>query len=101
MSQDIQKPEVPEEDDELIYLEDEDGTEVAFEYLDSIEFRKKEYIILSPVDEEDDGIVILEVEPPEEEGGEETYYGVEDQSVLDGVYKIFKERFKDVIDFGD
>ena len=101
MSQDKQKPEVPEADDELIYLEDEYGTEVAFEYLDSIEFKGKEYIILSPVDEEDDGIVILEVEPPEEEGGEETFYGVEDERVLDGVYKIFRERFKDVIDFGD
>ena len=101
MSQDKQKPEVPEADDELIYLEDEDGTEVAFEYLDSIEFKGKEYIILSLVDEEDDGIVILEVEPPEEEGGEETFYGVEDERVLDGVYKIFRERFKDVIDFGD
>ena len=101
MSQDKQKPEVPEEDDELIYLEDEDGTEVAFEFLDSITFREKEYIILSPVDEEDDGIVILEVEPPETEGGEETFYGVEDQTVLDGVYRIFRERFRDVIDFGD
>lgn len=92
---------VPEQDDDLIYLEDEDGSEVAFSYLDTITYQGREYIVLDPVDETDDGVVILEVEAPETPDGEETYYGVEDDAILNAVYERFKERFRGVIDFGD
>jgi hypothetical protein len=43
--------------------------------------------------------VILEVEPVDEEN--ENYLAVEDEAVLDAVYTIFKDRFKDVLAFED
>ena len=52
-----------------------------------------------PVDEESNEIVILQIQPVDEEN--ENYLAVEDEAVLDAVYGIFKERYKDVLNFAD
>ena len=44
-------------------------------------------------------MVILEVEPVDEET--ENYLSVNDDAVLNAVYDIFKERYKDVLTFED
>ena len=93
------KQEIPEEEDSIITLVDENGAETAFEYLDCIEYRDKEYLCLIPADEESSEIVILEVEPVDEEN--ENYLAVEDEAVLEAVYAIFKDRFKDILTFED
>ena len=49
--------------------------------------------------EETSEIVILAVEPVDEEN--ENYLAVEDQTILDAVYGIFKDRYKDVLLFDD
>ena len=86
-----------EEETSILTLTDENGEETEFEYLDCIEYEGKEYLVLLPM--EDDQIVILEVEPVDEEN--ENYIAVESEEVLDAVYEIFKERYKDVLTFGD
>ena len=55
--------------------------------------------MLLPADEESDEIVILAVEPVDEE--HENYLSVEDENTLNTVYEIFKDRFKDILDFAD
>ena len=91
---------LPEEEEEsTITLTDENGEEVEFEYLDCIEYEGKEYLCLIPADEESSEIVILEVEPVDEEN--ENYLAVEDEAILEAVYAIFKDRFKDVLTFED
>ena len=90
---------LPEEEEGILTLTDENGVQTQFEYMDSIEYEGKEYLVLLPMDEEDDEIVILEVEPVDEEN--ENYLAVEDEAVLMAVYEIFKEKFKDVLDFAD
>lgn len=42
-----------EERDNIIILFDENGKEVEFEYLGTVESDKKEYLVLSPLDAED------------------------------------------------
>ena len=91
--------ELMEEETSILSLTDENGQEVEFEYLDCIEYQGKEYLVLIPVDDEDGELVILEVEPVDEEN--ENYLSVDDDAVLEAVYAIFKERFKDVLVFGD
>ena len=86
-----------EEETSILTLTDENGQDVDFEYLDCIEYQGTEYLVLMPVDE--DAIVIMEVEPVDEEN--ENYLAVEDEAVLDAVYDIFKEKFKDVLTFED
>jgi len=88
-----------EEESSILTLTDEHGEEIAFEYLDCIEYEGKEYLVLLPVEEDSNQIVILEIEPVDEEN--ENYNAVEDEDILDAVYEIFKERYKDVLDFQD
>lgn len=90
---------VQEEESSIITFTDENGEEVAFEYLDCIEYQGKEYLCLLPAEEEASEIVILEVQPVDEEN--ENYLAVEDEAVLDGVYAIFKEHFKGILQFED
>lgn len=88
-----------EEETSIITLTDETGAESSFEYLDCIEYTGKEYLVLTPAEEEATEIVILEIEPVDEET--ENYVAVEDEAVLNAVYDIFKDRFKDVFTFAD
>ena len=90
---------IPEEEVSILTLTDENGVDTDFEYLDCIEYEGKEYLILLPLDDEENGIVILEVEPVDEEL--ENYLSVDDTAILDAVYGIFKERYKDVLEFED
>lgn len=90
---------VEEEDNGVLILTDEDGQDVSFEYLDSVDYQGKEYLVLMPYDEAETQIVILEVEPVDEEN--ENYLSVNDEAILDAVYDIFKERYKDVLTFED
>lgn len=92
-----------EELNNIIILNDEDGNEVQFEFLDLIELDGEEYVVLLPTDEdeEEDGeIVILKVEDTDSED-EESYVSVDDQEVLNKVFEIFKEKFKDEFNFID
>ena len=88
-----------DEEDSILTLTDENGEEMQFEYMDCIEYPGTEYLILMPLDEESAEIVILEIQPVDEEN--ENYVAVEDESVLEAVYGIFKERYKDVLNFAD
>ena len=90
---------LPEEEQNILTLTDENGVETAFEYLDVIEYKGEEYLILMPAEEDADEIVILLIEPVDEEN--ENYLAVEDEKTLAAVYEIFKERYKDVLTFAD
>ena len=92
-----------EEIDNIIVLNDENGEEVPFEFLDLIELDGEEYVVLLPVEEEDtdaDEVVILRLEDTESED-EESYVSVEDEEVLNKVFEMFKEKFKDEFNFVD
>ena len=85
-----------EEESSVLILTDENGEDITFEYLDCIQYQEIEYLVLTPAEEEGT-IVILQIEPVDEEN--ENYIAVEDEAVLDAVYSIFKERYKDVLTF--
>lgn len=91
-----------EELNNIIILNDEDGQEVQFEFLDLIEYNSEEYVILLPVEETEEAgeVVILKVEHTESEE-EESYVGVEDEEELNAVFAIFKDKFKDEFNFID
>ena len=96
-----------EENDELdniIILNDEEGNEVKFEFLDLIELDEEEYVVLLPVtdegDEEEGEVVILKLEDVEDDS-QESYVSVDNEETLNKVFEIFKERFKDDFDFVD
>lgn len=89
----------------IIILNDENGNEVKFEFLDLIEYESEEYVVLLPAveeGEEDDGeVVILKVDDSEENKDEESYVSVDDEATLTAVFEIFKEKFKEEFNFTD
>lgn len=103
MSEDLNN--VPEEEiDNIVVLNDEDGNEVEFEFLDLIEYEGEQYVVLLPTDESEDEeageVVILKLEDTESED-EESYVSVDDEDTLNAVFEIFKEKFKDEFNFID
>ena len=83
-----------EELDNIIILNDEDGNEVEFEFLDLIEYEGEEYVVLLPVEEEETEepgeVVILKLEDTESED-EESYVSVHVSISLKGerIYEKF------------
>ena len=91
--------------DNIVILNDEEGNEVRFEFLDLVELEDEEYVVLLPIaeegEEEEGEVVILKVEDTDEESDEESYVSVDDEETLNRVFEIFKEKFKDDFDFVD
>lgn len=95
-----------EELDNIVILNDENGNEVKFEFLDLVELDNEEYVVLLPIndegDEDEGEVVILKIEDNEDENSEEeSYVSVEDEEILNQVFEIFKEKFKNDFDFVD
>ena len=88
-----------EEETNIITFVDENGEDVEFEYMDCIEYEGKEYLALLPTEEDSNEIVILEIQPVDEEN--ENYVSVDDEATLEAVYGIFKEHYKDILNFED
>ena len=84
---------------EIITLEDDLGNEKDFEYLDTVDYDGDEYIILLPADEDEEQseVMILRVDSLDDE--DEVYSGIDDEGVLQAVFDIFKERYKEDFDF--
>lgn len=95
--------EFSEDESNIVILNDEDGNEIRFEFLDLIEYESEEYVVLLPVDDEgenEDGeVVILKLEDSETD--EESYVSVDDEDTLAAVFEIFKDKFKDEFNFTD
>ena len=100
MSEDVNN--VGEELDNIIILNDEEGNEVKFEFLDLIELDGEEFVVLLPTEEEEDSeeVVILKVEDSEDDEME-SYVSVDDEETLNTVFEMFKEKFKDEFNFVD
>ena len=81
----------------LITLEDEEGNEVEFEFLDIVEYDGEEYIVLIENDEDADEVVILKINPVDEET--EEYVSIEDENLLDKLFDIFKKKYEGEINF--
>ena len=103
MSEDINTPNNGEELDNIIILNDENGNEVKFEFLDLMEYEGEEYIIFLPTEEgeDNDEVVILKVEDVEDDPDMETYVSIDDEDTLNAVFEMFKEKFKDEFNFID
>ena len=88
--------------DGIIILNDEKGNEVKFEFLDLIEYKGEEYVVLLPLSEEEDNnegeVVILQLMYEDDDDVEE-YSSVDSEETLKNVFSIFKEKFKDEFNF--
>lgn len=94
-----------EERDDVVVLVDEDGEEVEFEHLDTIEMNGNEYVVLLPVGQEEeaeedvDEVVILRID--HNENGEDSFITIEDEEELNHVFDEFKNRMEEEYDFDE
>lgn len=81
----------------LITLEDEDGNEVEFEFLDVVEYDNDEYIVLIENQEEADEVVILKINALDEDT--EEYISIDDEELLEKLFDLFKQKYEGDIEF--
>ena len=77
---------------DFVTLIDEDGNEVEFEHIDTVEYNGVTYLAFIPAEisiEEDAEVVIMQIV---EENGEELLEAVEDDEIADAVFNIVMER---------
>lgn len=81
-----------EQETNNILLVDNDGNEIEFEYIDSVEYSGNEYVVLVQLDDDSDDTeaVILRVEKGEED--KESYVGIDDENELNAVFELFLKR---------
>lgn len=89
-----------ENEDEIencITLTDDDGNEVSFEIIGTVEYKEHLYGVLLPWDDEDDEVVILEIIPGEDP--EEDEFVSVDDALLNEVFEEFKKNYDGEYEF--
>jgi len=92
------KEEMQEELDNIIVLTDDEGNDVEFEWLDTVQMNDQTYVVVLPAEEDAEEVVILKMEQEEEE---DTFIGLEDENEINAVFEVFKEKNKENFDFED
>lgn len=91
-----------EDRDQLVTLLDEQGREVVFDLVVTFDYDGRRYAALLPVDDVDgvgdDEVVLLEV--VREDGGE-VYRTIDNEILLDEVFREFLELFDEIVEGGD
>ena len=88
---------IPEEN--IYLLEDNDGNEVPFEFVDLMEYEGEEYLFLLPIEDDNGEVLILHIDMVD--GDEEAYSGVESEELLTTLFNMFREKYEGMYDFAD
>ena len=87
-----------EVDEDVVMLEDEDGNQIPFYHIATLDRDGKEYACLQQADDEDPIVEIFELQEVEE--GEEVYYNFLpiDDDLYDALYKQLEEEVAEASD---
>ena len=81
------------ENDNRVVLTNDQGEEVEFEHIDTIDMDGEYYVLLLPVAEPDDGVVILKFD--KDENGEEILVGVDNDEEAMAVLQKYDESVEE------
>lgn len=95
---DIDELEEEEEIENYITLVDDNGKEVSFEIIGTVEYEDHLYGVLLPFEDEDDEVVILEIIPGETPD-EDDFVSVNDDELLAKVFEEFKKDYDGEYEF--
>lgn len=76
------------ENDNIVVLTDDEGKEVEFEHIDTIEIEDDCYVILLPVEDEEEGVVILKFAT--DSNGDEILVGVDNDEEAEAVLRQYE-----------
>lgn len=94
----MSEKELENEEMDVVVLTDDEGNDVEFEWLDTVEYNGNQYIVVIPTDDDAEDVVILRMEKNDEE---ETFVGLEDEKEVNEVFDVFKEKNKENYEFID
>jgi uncharacterized protein YrzB (UPF0473 family) len=81
----------------VVVLIDEDGREVEFDHLITVEYQGRAYVALMPMEEvegiAEDEVLMLRIET--DETGEDHYVPVEDEKLLETVFELAMEQLEE------
>lgn len=89
-----------EENESILMLTDENGNDHRFVFLDCIEYQGAEFLLLvdeEEVETENFEILVLRVEPADDPDMENYVAATEEE--IDAVFDIFREKYKDTLNF--
>lgn len=93
MSENMNNQDMDMEQENIVTLVDDDGNEVSFEHLMSLEHNGKVYICLAPAepmdDVEEDELVIMRIE--QDEDGNDFYTTIDSEQELNEVFEKYLE----------
>lgn len=98
MSEKDLEKDLENEEVDVVVLTDDEGNDVEFEWLDTVEYNGNNYIVVIPTDEDAEDVVILRMEGSEEE---ESFVGIDNEKEVNEVFEIFKKKNKDNYQFID
>lgn len=98
MSDNINNISEDEVNENYITLTDDNGENVSFEMLGTVEYQERIFAVLIPFDEDDDGVVILELVPTDDPEYDE-FLGVDDDILLGEVFEEFKKSYEGEYEF--
>ncbi|MBR3969733.1 MAG: DUF1292 domain-containing protein [Ruminococcus sp.] len=98
MSDNINNISEDEVNENYITLTDDNGEDVSFEMLGTVEYQERIFAVLIPFDEDDDGVVILELVPTDDPEYDE-FLGVDDDILLGEVFEEFKKSYEGEYEF--
>ena len=81
--------------DDFITITDEEGVEYELEHLDTLTHNGETYMAFATaetVDSEEVEIIIFHVV---EEDGEELFEGIDDEDLMEEIYKLFMDRIEE------
>lgn len=85
-------PELLEDDEEMVYLADDDGNETAFRILSRLHVNDGDYMVLEDAEDED-SVMIFGVY--ENEDGDEEIAPLDDEDEVQEVFYYFQAEFDD------
>jgi uncharacterized protein YrzB (UPF0473 family) len=79
---------------DIFTLVDSEENEIDYELLDVVPFEGSEYAVLLPMDDDSDekSVTILKLLAGADDDVEDTLEGIEDERVLQEVFRLFRER---------
>ncbi|HZJ82638.1 MAG TPA: DUF1292 domain-containing protein [Clostridia bacterium] len=86
------------QENNIVELVDEEGNTISFEYIMSLDYDERDYVVLIPLEQssdlseealEGDEVVILRVE--KDENQDDVYVSIEDEEELDDVFDAFSQ----------
>jgi uncharacterized protein YrzB (UPF0473 family) len=89
-------------DEDLIVLKDEDGKEIEFVQIATIDYEGEWYAFLQPTelgDLEDDEMILFKIETDEE--GEDFFVPVEDEDLTNKVYEEYVKEYEAETEYCD